>query len=419
MPHEYDIVPIPQNRAAREGASQAERLHWFREARFGLFIHWGLYAIPAGIWKGEETAGIGEWLMHRFQIPVAEYEPLAQQFNPVKFNVREWVSLAKAAGQKYITITAKHHDGFCLFKSAVTNYNVVDATPFGRDVCKELADECARQGLTMCFYYSQDQDWHHPGGYGNTWDYTYDLDAFIDYVDHYVKPQVTELLTNYGPIGLIWFDTPYSIPEQQSEELAELVHRLQPNCLVSGRVGNAKGDYASAGDNLIPEAMVGGDFETPATINDTWGYKVNDHNWKSAEDMLHKLVDIVSKNGNYLLNVGPTAEGVIPPESVERLLAMGDWLRVNGESIYGCGAGPLQNAEGLRTTQKGDVVYLHIFNLPADGVVKLPLAAKVKEASLLMNGAAVGFKQRCGRLTLQLPAVELDPVDTVVRLVTG
>ena len=415
---EYDRIPIPDNRAQRKGASQDKRLDWFREARFGLFIHWGLYAIPAGIWKGQETEGIGEWLMHRFQIPVKEYEQLAQQFNPVKFDAKGWVSLAKASGQRYITITAKHHDGFCLFKSDVTDYNGVDGTPFGRDICKELAEECQKQGLKMCFYYSQDQDWHHPDAYGNKWDFDYDEDRFVDYIDNYVKPQVTELLTNYGPIGLIWFDTPYSIKEQQSEELMELVHSLQPDCLVSGRVGNGQGDYASAGDNIIPQAMTEGDFETPATINDTWGFKVNDHNWKSVKEMLHKLVDIVSKNGNYLLNVGPTAEGIIPQESVDRLLAMGAWLKVNGESIYGCGAGPVQEVQNLRSTRKGKAVYVHVLDAPKDGKVIVPIKQKVETAALLADGQRVEFSQTQQGIEFSLAPDQIDDNITVVKLIT-
>ena len=245
---------------------------------------------------------------------------------------------------------------------------------------------------------------------------TYDQARFDDYIENYVKPQVTELLTHYGPIGLIWFDTPYNISDQQSHELMELVHQLQPNCLVSGRVGNTKGDYASAGDNRIPEDLIEGDWETPATINDTWGYKSFDHNWKSVEDMLRKLVDIVSKNGNYLLNVGPTAEGVVPQESIDRLLAMGEWLQVNGESIYGCNAGPVQGAPGLRTTQKDNAIYLHVFDLPKDGAVKLALTQKPKEAFLLASGEPLGFKHRCGRLTVQLPESGLDAIDTVIKL---
>ena len=346
MAEELEITTVDQ--AIRQEARQRvearadPRLDWWREARFGMFIHWGLYAIPAGTWRGEKISGIGEWIMKRAQIPVAEYEQLAAQFNPVKFNAKEWVALAKTAGQQYIVITSKHHDGFCLFKSAMGDYNIADATPFGRDVIAELADACAQQGIKLCFYYSQTQDWHHPNGDGNDWDYIEEEKDFAGYVENYVKPQVRELLTQYGPIGLIWFDTPKRMTQDQSQSLLELVHTLQPDCLVSGRVGNALGDYTSTRDNRIPPVAVDMDWETPATINDTWGYKSYDHNWKSVQALVRKLVDIVSKGGNYLLNVGPTAEGLIPAPSVERLLALGEWLKLNGEAVYGTQPGPVQ-----------------------------------------------------------------------------
>ena len=233
---------ISESRGQREGAQQDPRLDWWRDAKFGMFIHWGLYAIPAGVWKGKEIPGIGEWIMYRDRIPVVEYQQLAKQFNPVKFNATEWVSLAKSAGQKYIVITSKHHDGFCMFKSEVGDYNVVDATPFGRDPMKELTHECQKQGIKLGFYYSQTQDWHHPNGDGNNWDYDKERKDFAGYIDNYVKPQVCELLTNYGPISIIWFDTPKRISAEQSRSLADLVHEIQPNCLVSGRIGNTVGD---------------------------------------------------------------------------------------------------------------------------------------------------------------------------------
>src|SRR6185437_6614931 len=243
--------------AIREGTRQrAEartdpRLQWFRDAKFGLFIHWGLYAVPAGEWKGRPIAGIGEWIMKRAAIPVAEYEQLAKRFNPVKFDAAEWVAMAKAAGQKYIVITSKHHDGFAMYHSKVSAYNIVDATPFKRDPLKDLAAECQKQGIKLGFYYSQTQDWHHPNGDGNDWDFVEEQNDFDGYVEHYVKVQVRELLTGYGPICLIWFDTPKRMTLEQSHQLADLVHELQPDCLVSGRIGNAVGDYAEAGDNKI------------------------------------------------------------------------------------------------------------------------------------------------------------------------
>ena len=409
---------IRQDRGQRPEARRDPRLDWWRDAKFGLFIHWGLYAIPAGVWQGQEVSGIGEWIMQRARIPVHEYEKLALQFNPVHFDAATWVSLAKAAGQKYLVITSKHHDGFCLFDSALTDYNIVDGTPFGRDPMKELATECARQGVKLGFYYSQTQDWHHPDGDGNDWDYDATKQDFDNYIRNYVAPQVRELLTNYGPIAVIWFDTPKGITREQSQFLLDLVHSIQPDCLVCGRLGNALGDYASAGDNKIPDQAVDADWETPATINDTWGYKVNDHNWKSTTDLIRKLVDIVSKGGAYLLNVGPTAEGLIPQPSVERLLAMGEWLQVNGEAIYGTRPGPIQGVDWLRTTIKPGRLYLHILEWPAGGVLAIH-GIEGSRAYLLGDPQQrpLPVAVRDGVLTVQGPAVAPDARDTVVVVI--
>src|SRR5579872_1918240 len=355
----------------RQTVDPEQRLKWWTEARFGMFIHWGIYTVPAGEWNGQPVKGLGEWIMNRAQIPVREYEKLASQFNPVKFNADAWVAVAKNAGMKYLTITAKHHDGFAMFGSKVSPYNIVDATPFHRDPMKELAGACQRAGIKLCFYYSQTQDWHERGGVGNTWDFTPPTPAeFEKYYNDKVIPQVRELLTNYGPIGLIWFDTPRDIIVEQSQKLADLVHELQPNCLVSGRVGHGLGDYDSAGDNQISMGAVKRPWETPVTLNDTWGFKKDDHNWKPAQVLIRQLATTSSRGGNYLLNVGPTSQGVIPPESVERLAEVGKWMKVNGESIYGTAANPFpyELPWGV-ITSKPSRLYLHVFRWPSKELV--------------------------------------------------
>jgi alpha-L-fucosidase len=284
---------------------------------------------------------------------------------------------------------------------------------------KELAEACQRHGIKLCFYYSQTQDWHHPDGHANDWDFDPATKDFDGYVRDYVQPQVRELLTKYGPIGLIWFDTPLIMSREQSQTLADLVHEIQPDCLVNGRIGNDIGDYAETRDNLVPEDLVEADWENPATINDTWGFKTDDVNWKSTETLIQTLVDIVSKNGNYLLNVGPTAEGVIPQPSVERLEAMGRWLAVNGESVYGTKAGPLQGLAWGRTTAKPGTVYLHVFEWPTGGTLNVPgLGPRVASARLLPDPSAgsLPVSQGADGLTIHGPATAPDSADSVVVL---
>ena len=279
-----------------EPKTQDERMKWFREAKFGLFIHWGLYSIPAGEWKGKPIAGIGEWIMNRAQIPVTEYEQLAKQFNPVKFNAEEWVKMAEDAGMKYLVITSKHHDGFAMYGSKVSKYNIVDATPFHRDPLKELSEACARHNIKFGFYYSQSQDWHEPAGMGNTWDFGPDAakDTIYDqYLRGKAEPQVKELLANYGPICLVWFDTARMMTGDRPTRFIDLLRTMQPATLIDGRLG-AKGDYRSMGDNAIPNQVINEDWEVPATLNRTWGFKKDDTDWKTPDDLTFKLVDIVS-----------------------------------------------------------------------------------------------------------------------------
>jgi alpha-L-fucosidase len=405
-------------------------IQWWREARFGMFIHWGLYAQPAGVWKGQKIPSLGEWIMYNARIPIAEYEQLAKTFNPVRFDAEEWVLIAKRAGMKYLVITSKHHDGFALFHSPSNPYNIVDATPFRRDVMKELAAACRNHGLRLCFYYSQAQDWHAPGGAGHWdevdggwWKPRVTPEAFAKYFEEKVKPQVRELLTQYGPIGLIWFDTPVAITREQSLELRRLVHALQPDCLVSGRVGHDVGDYGSLGDNQIPYGPVQGDWETPATLNDTWGYKSYDHNWKSVGDLLALLTELASKGVNYLLNVGPTGEGEIPAPSVERLAAVGRWLETHGEAIYGTSASPFPyEFDWGRVTCKANRLFLLVSSWSPTFSLN-GLRNQVTRAFLLAApGQDLTLQQShdpatdCHSLRLALPAQPPDPYFSVVVL---
>ena len=316
---------------------------WFKQAKYGMMIHWGLYSIPAGEWKGKRIPHIGEWLQSYFRIPNAEYTDLAKIFNPVYFNAEEWVKLAIDSGMQYMIVTSKHHEGFAMYHSKVDKFNVVDATPFGRDVIGELAEACSKHGLKFGLYYSQELDWQHPHGGGyhaghtncdcmswtNDWDFQ---DNFAkDYsicFEEKIKPQVKEILTQYGDLCLIWFDTPFSINPEQSKELYDMVKKYQPNCLINSRIGNGECDYRSMGDNEIPDEDFGDELvETAATLNDTWGYKAFDQNWKNADEII-RIKNHLNKRGvNYLLNVGPDYLGRIPGPSQDILRKVGKTLK--------------------------------------------------------------------------------------------
>ena len=421
-----------------------ERMRWWREARFGMFIHWGLYAVPAGEYKGKRSERIGEWIMEWANIPRAEYEKFAPQFNPVKFNAKEWVRIAKDAGMKYIVITSKHHDGFALYNSKVSNYDILDATPYRRDPIKDLATEANRQGLKFCFYYSI-VDWHHPTAYvdapgkdptaGNRT--TKLKPGGKDEYLQYMKAQLHELITTYQP-GVLWFDGEWQEwwTEADGKELYKYVRSLKPDIIINNRVGRgrqgmqgmSKTDQEYAGDFGTPEQQIpanglpGVDWESCMTMNTTWGFKFYDDKWKSSEVLIRNLIDIASKGGNYLLNVGPTAEGIIPQESVSRLREMGTWMKANGEAIYGTTASPFATQLPFgRATSKPNRVYLHVFDWPADASLEVPAFGQtVKKAYLLASPKQqLAVTQTSEGVSLKLPAHAPDPIATVIVLETS
>ena len=418
--------------------NREQRIAWWREAKFGMFIHWGLYALPAGEWDGKYFDGIGEWIMFKARIPIDEYEALAADFNPTAFDAEAWAQLALDAGMKYMVITPKHHDGFAMFDSDASDFNIVDATPFKRDPVKELAEACAKRGIRFGVYYSQAQDWHAPGG--AIWDTPHE-DAtrwedriwdpkqsgdFDEYLDKKAIPQMKELLTQYGPLCIIWFDTPLDVMTvERAARLERVVHELQPDALVSGRLGGKhQADYDSEGDNSIPDSVRPGDWETPATLNDTWGFKKHDHNWKQADDIIAKLVDIVSKGGNYLLNVGPDASGVMPGPSRDILQSVGEWLKVNGESIYGAGPTPLgdelatNTGPRYRITTVGSRLYLHVFEWAESTIEIRGLEQSISRATLLSDvSKTLEVSVSDGALIIELPAgVGSSRIGIVIRL---
>ncbi len=396
------------------------RMKWWREARFGLFVHWGCYAVPAGTYKGERIGGIGEWIMNRGKIPVAEYKAFAKQFNPVRYDPDAWVRLAKEAGMKYIVITSKHHDGFALFDSKVTDWDIVDATPYGKDLLKPLAEACRRHGLKLGFYYSQAQDWNHPGGAaaGGHWDPAQDGDM-DEYLRTIAVPQVREILSNYGELGVLWWDTPTNMNKERAEMLLPLLE-LQPQIITNNRLGGGyEGDLSTPEQHIPSTGTPGRDWETCMTMNDTWGFKSYDDNWKSTQTLLRNLVDIASKGGNYLLNVGPTALGEIPQPSIDRLKEIGQWMDVNGDSIYATTASPFPKLAWGRCTKKlrddGATLYLHVFNWPEDGMLLMPgLRSKVGGARLLASGQNLSTSVTEDGVVVSVPAEPLDPIDTVV-----
>jgi alpha-L-fucosidase len=407
--------------------AHAAGLRAFQAAKFGLFIHWGLYSVPAGVWKGK--SGYGEWFQIETRMPLAEYAKFAAQFNPTKFNAREWARNLKADGVKYIIMTTKHHDGFAMYDTKLEDYNIVQQTPWKHDPMPELAAACKEAGIMLCFYYSL-PDWHSrdfPARYsqghfhGNP-----NPDADIEKYVLYMKGQIRELLTQYGPIGALWFDDGGAFPGLNREQRAQLihaqeiideVHHLQPGCVIDDRLG-LSGDYDTP-EQVIPGGVPSHPFETCMPLNHHWGYNQADHDWKSPETVVRQLVTVASKGGNYLLGVGAMADGTYPPpEAQSVLLQVGHWLKTNGASVYGTTAGPVQSWWLGRVTRKDKTIYLHLFTWSHDGHLSVPIRNAVKRAYLLADPAQTPLEvtSSSGKTTITLPAQAPDPIDTVVAL---
>ncbi|MEE0133503.1 MAG: alpha-L-fucosidase [Treponema sp.] len=425
-----------------------QRTQWFREARFGMFIHWGLYAIPAR----------GEWVRSHEELSIQDYEPYFKDFDPVDYNPREWVRLAKAAGMKYAVLTAKHHDGFCLFDSAYTDYKCTN-TKAGRDLVREFVDACHEEGIKAGLYFSI-IDWHHPDypKYGDLYhpmrnneafkDESIDFDRYLDFMHN----QVRELVTNYGQLDILWFDFAYgdmSGEKWRATELIKMVRQYQPNVIIDNRLegnGDKHGSILTAepsifsGDFVSPEQLLpptgvldeAGNpvpWELCATMNNHWGYCNFDYDYKPASMIIRKLVECVSKGGNMIMNVGPDARGNIPPQSVAILKEIGRWMDLNNESIYGCGICSLPKPEWGRYTQKGDTIYAHVQETPLGALPLTGIAPdQLESVHYLANGSQVrpgyGWNTALYKdvsfvsfgqdpvFTYPLP----DPVDTVLKI---
>lgn len=428
-----------QTISAQDTLTRDQRMKWWREARFGMFIHWGVYAQLAGVYDGHEINKAGEWIMNRGKIPVAKYQQVAKQFNPVKYNPDEWVRMAKDAGMKYIVITSKHHDGFALFKTKASKWNVVDATPYGKDLLQPLAAACKKYNMKLGFYYSHAQDWNNPGGavsrkvtsegwanpdsakidaytkeHDGHWDPAQETATFAQYIDKVAVPQVREILTNYGDVAVLWWDTPTNMTDDAATKLNNLL-KLQPHIITNDRLKrpNFPGDTKTPEQRIPKPGEMEGDWETCMTMNGTWGFKSGDNKWKSNETLIRNLIDIASKGGNYLLNIGPKADGTFPEQSIQSLKTIGEWMRVNGEAIYATKASDLPQPSWGRITQKGDFLYLFVFDWPKDGKLVVPGDKFTLGTAQLLADRS---KLTTNGMTINLPEKAPDTIASVIKV---
>lgn len=435
---------------AQKKPTDAERLAWWHEAKFGMFIHWGVYSLYGGVYKGHPQArGDAAWILNRCKIPIAEYRETARQFNPVNYNPEAWVKMAKDAGMKYLIITAKHHDGFALFDSKASDWNVVDATPYGKDLLKPLAEACKKQGIKLGIYYSQAIDWTNPGGaaarrlmkegwpnpdsakidsytkeHDGHWDPMQETATFDEYIDRIAVPQVRELLTNYGEISIFWWDYEAQMKSYVGAAKLNKLLELQPNIITNDRLHPGFRGDTKTPEQAIPDrdAVSGQNWEICMTMSNSWGYKKNDNGWKSPETLIRNLVKIASRGGNYLLNIGPKPDGTFPEESIQRLKEIGKWMDVNGEAIYGTQAIPIillpWGECTIKEARNNTILYLSVFDWPKDGNLTVQgLNNKVISAKLLATGAKLKSSLKADCLIISIPATAPDKVASVIKLV--
>ena len=450
----FSMLSVPaQSQKNVKPVSHDQKMEWWREARFGMFIHWGPYAVLGGEYNGHLQLKSGvEWIMNRCKIPVGVYQSYAAQFNPVNYDPDAWVELAKEAGMKYIVITAKHHDGFAMFKSNASPFNIVDFTPYKKDVLDALAQACRKQNMKLGFYYSQAQDWNNPGGavarkvmsegwlnpdsiiidaytaeHNGKWDPAQETRSMEQYINEVSLPQVKELLENYGDVAIIWWDTPTGMTDEFAEKFKALLDNY-PQIITNDRLQrpNFPGDYKTPEQRIPdPSELDNRDWETCMTMDDSWGYKKinkdSDQNWKSTETIIRNLINIASKGGNYLLNVGPTPEGEIPPQSIARLREAGNWMKINGEAIYGTSRSPVEKPEWgyctMKNNKKNTTLYFSVINWPVHGELLVKgLNASAQSAVLLEGKSSLKTKLTPEGLIVYLPPTAPNKIASVVKV---
>jgi alpha-L-fucosidase len=424
------VQPINETPAQKDA-----RMKWWNDARFGMFIHWGVYSVPAGEWNG--NTDYAEWFLEETHMPVSQYEKYADQFNPTNFDALAWVKAAKAAGVKYIVITSKHHDGFAMYPTKLSDWSI-SRTPFKRDPLAELAAACKQEGITFCLYFTI-MDWHSSDwGVRRPWNdvaaasgHPPDMDRF----ENYMKGQLKEIITSYGPLGLVWFDGNWEKPwtAQRGREIYNYVRNLQPSIIINNRVGKPEntpgggfaktgevGDYGTPEQTIPPTGFGPGVYwESCMTMNNHWGFNKADQNFKSTETLVHNLIKCASEGGNYLLNVGPTSSGLIPVPELQRLKEIGDWMNVNSVAIYGTSASPFRKLPWGRCTQKADgtdtILYLHVWNWPADGKLVVPgLKNSVESATLLATGETLKTAMNADGVMIDIPASAPDAISSTI-----